>query len=94
MVRCAQNPENSAKCQTSPVARPYGPDLTATLMTEFRGGSPEAAGKLVGLFYPELRRLTSSRMLGEHANHTWQPTVLMHELYLELIRVKALPPGS
>jgi len=60
-------------------------------MAEFRAGSPEAAGKLVDLFYPELRRLASGRMLGERANHTWQPTVLVHELYLELTRVKALP---
>jgi RNA polymerase sigma factor (TIGR02999 family) len=33
-------------------------------------------------------------MLGENSNHTWQPTVLVHELYLELTRIKALPPGS
>jgi RNA polymerase sigma factor (TIGR02999 family) len=61
-------------------------------MAELRGGDPEAAGKLVDLFYPELRRLASSRMLSERVNHTWQPTVLVHELYLELTRVKGLPP--
>ena len=61
------------------------------LMAEFRGGSPEAAGKLVQLFYPELRRLASARMQHEHSNHTWQPTVLVNELYLELIRMKSLP---
>lgn len=60
-------------------------------MAEFRGGSPEAAGKLVDLFYPELRRMALNRMAGERVNHTWQPTVLVHELYLELTRVKALP---
>ena len=60
-------------------------------MAEFRLGNPEAAGKLVDLFYPELRRLASSRMLGERANHTWEPTILVHELYLELTRIKALP---
>ncbi len=63
-------------------------------MAEFRRGSPEAAGQLVDLFYPELRRLASSRMLGERANHTWQPTVLVHELYLELTRIKALPSDA
>ena len=63
-------------------------------MADLRAGSPEAAGKLVELFYPELRRLAGARMAGERENHTWQPTVLVHELYLELIRVKALPPGS
>ena len=73
---------------------PNGPDSAHRLMAEFRGGSPEAAGKLVDLFYPELRRLASTRMFGERANHTWQPTVLVHELYLELTRMKGLPSGS
>ncbi len=68
-----------------------GLDVTNQLMAEFRRGNPEAAGKLVDLFYPELRRLASSRMSGERGNHTWQPTVLVHELYLELTRIKALP---
>jgi RNA polymerase sigma factor (TIGR02999 family) len=63
-------------------------------MAELRGGSPDAAGKLVELFYPELRRLAATRMLGERSNHTWQPTVLVNELYLELTRIKALPSGS
>jgi RNA polymerase sigma factor (TIGR02999 family) len=63
-------------------------------MAEFRGGNPEAAGELVNLFYPELRRLASNRMLGERTNHTWQPTVLVHELYMELTRIKALPAES
>jgi RNA polymerase sigma factor (TIGR02999 family) len=70
------------------------PSFDPGLLTEFRAGNPEAAGKLVEYFYPELRRLASGRMLGERLNHTWQPTVLVHELYLELIRVKALAPGS
>lgn len=63
-------------------------------MADLRGGKPEAASQLVELFYPELRRLAVTRMAGERVNHTWQPTVLVNELYLELIRVKALPPGS
>src|SRR5689334_14266648 len=63
-------------------------------MAELRLGSPEAAGKLVELFYPELRRLASARMCGERSNHTWQPTILVNELYLELTRIRALPPDS
>ncbi len=76
------------------VVAPDTPEFASRLMAELRGGSPEAAGKLVELFYPELRRLASGRMLGERLNHTWQPTVLVHELYLELTRIKALPPDS
>src|SRR5919198_4918370 len=73
---------------------PNGPDFCNGLMAEFREGSPDAAGKLVQFFYPELRRLASRRMLGERVNHTWQPTILVHELYLELTRVKELPHTS
>ncbi|MBV8552633.1 MAG: hypothetical protein JOY54_15150 [Acidobacteriaceae bacterium] len=36
----------------------------------------EAAGQLVAIFYPELRRLARSRMRREQPPHTWQPTVL------------------
>ena len=70
------------------------PDSAKRLMAELRGGSPEAAGRLVELFYPELRRLATARMLRERVNHTWQPTVLVNELYLELTRIKSLSRGS
>jgi RNA polymerase sigma factor (TIGR02999 family) len=60
------------------------------LMTAFRLGDKAAAGQLVDLFYPELRRLAQARMRSERAEHSWQPTVLVNELYLELIRVKVL----
>ena len=32
-------------------------------------------------------------MRGERSSHTLQPTALVNELYLELQRMKALPPG-
>jgi len=60
------------------------------LMSRFRKGDGQAAGELVLLFYPELRRLAAARMKGEQPNHTWQPTGLVNELYLELLKVKAL----
>jgi RNA polymerase sigma factor (TIGR02999 family) len=62
----------------------------AELMGRLRRGSKEAAGQLVALFYPELRRLARSQMRGERSGHTWQPTVLVNQLYLELIKIKAL----
>jgi len=60
-------------------------------MSELRSGSIEAAGKLIERFYPELRRLASGRMAAERGNHTWQPTILVHELYMELANIKQLP---
>lgn len=63
-------------------------------MGELRGGNGKAADRLIELFYPELRRMAAARMLREQPGHTWQPTVLVNELYLELARIDALPPGS
>ena len=62
----------------------------AQLMARLRRGDSAAAGELVNLFYPELRRLAAARMRSERCNHTWQPTALVNELYLELVQVKAL----
>lgn len=71
-----------------------GPESVSYLMAELRGGSAEAADKLVEVFYPELRRLASGRMRRERSDHTWQPTVLVHELYLELRKIRRLPPAN
>lgn len=63
-------------------------------MASFRGGDHEAAGRLVELFYPELRRIAAARMRSERPDHTLQPTAVVHQLYLELVKVKALRPAS
>jgi RNA polymerase sigma factor (TIGR02999 family) len=61
------------------------------LMAAFRQGDKSAANELVEIFYPQLRRLANSRMRGERPGHSWQATLLVNELYLELIKIKALP---
>ena len=63
-------------------------------MASFRNGDHEAAGLLVELFYPELRRIAAARMRAERPDHTLQPTAVVHQLYLELVKVKALRPAS
>jgi len=70
------------------------PDTVARLMARFREGDHEAAGELVELFYPELRRIASARMRSERSDHTLQPTAVVHQLYLELVKVKALRAAS
>jgi RNA polymerase sigma factor (TIGR02999 family) len=60
------------------------------LFKQFREGDTGAANQLVTLFYPELRRLAASKMKGERSGHSWQPTVLVNEFYLELVKLKAL----
>lgn len=73
---------------------PPAPTEVAELMDRLRGGSKEAAGQLVSLFYPELRRLARAQMRGERPGHSWQPTLLVNQLYLELVKIKALREGS
>ena len=70
-----------------PIQEPEQMDLgrIAELMKSLRSGNEEAAGQLVAAFYPELRRMRSER-----TPHTWQPTVMVNELYLELLKITAL----
>jgi len=65
-------------------------DRIAELMQSLRGGNQQAAGQLVAAFYPELRRMAARRIRSERAPHTWQPTVLVNELYLELLKIRAI----
>jgi RNA polymerase sigma factor (TIGR02999 family) len=61
-------------------------------MAAFRGGDSGAGGRLIEIFHPELKRLAAGHLKGEREGHSWQPTLLVNELYLELIRIKALQP--
>jgi RNA polymerase sigma factor (TIGR02999 family) len=60
------------------------------LMAGLRQGNNEAARELVTVFYRELHKLAASKMRGESPGHTWQPTALVNELYLELAKIRAL----
>ena len=70
------------------------PDQISRLMEGLRHGSDAAAGQLVAIFYPELRRMARCCMKNERAPHTSQPTVLVNELFLELVKINALKPGG
>lgn len=63
-------------------------------MASFRQGDSEAGAKLTEIFYPELRRLAATHMCRERQGHSWQPTILVNELYLELTKIKALRPAD
>src|SRR5262245_37703316 len=62
----------------------------AQLMAELRSGDAAAVERLVALFYPELRRIAAAKMKSEASGHTWQPTALVNELYLELRKIRQL----
>ena len=54
------------------------------ILTRIEQGDPRAAEELLPLVYEELRRLAAGRMAQEKANHTLQPTALVHEAWLRL----------
>jgi hypothetical protein len=65
-------------------------DAVARLMRGLRQGSQAAKQELVQFLYPELRRLATFKMKRERANHTLQPTAMVNELYLELVKLRGL----
>lgn len=58
-------------------------DLTQLLRRAARGESAAAEAALPRV-YRELRRIAQARMAGERADHTLQPTALVHETWLKL----------
>ncbi|MGH7523946.1 MAG: sigma-70 family RNA polymerase sigma factor [Gemmatimonadales bacterium] len=61
------------------------PHTVTRLLEEVRRGDPEAAEKLLPLVYGELRAIAARHMRGERANHTLEPTALVHEAYLRML---------
>jgi RNA polymerase sigma factor (TIGR02999 family) len=56
------------------------------LLVQFRRGEQGAEAKLVTLVYDELHRLAVRYMRRERSDHSLQPTALVHEAYLRLIK--------
>ena len=68
------------------------PDGQVTLLlSELRGGDPEAANRLMPLIYTELRRMAGSYMQRERAGHTLQATALVNEAFMRLAGEKQGP---
>lgn len=55
------------------------------LLQRVGNGDESAAEDLLPIVYAELRRLAASKMASEPADHTLQPTALVHEAYLRLV---------
>ncbi|MCB9850196.1 MAG: sigma-70 family RNA polymerase sigma factor [Phycisphaerales bacterium] len=56
------------------------------LLARISGGDPAAADALLPMVYAELRARAGAYFRGQPANHTLQPTALVHEAYLRLVR--------
>ena len=48
-------------------------------------GDVEAKAQLVDAVYGQLRRLAARQLRANRANHTLQPTALVHEAYLKVL---------
>ncbi|MCC6161755.1 MAG: sigma-70 family RNA polymerase sigma factor [Acidobacteria bacterium] len=59
----------------------------APLLAGTAAGEEEAAARLFAIVYDELRRLAASALRRERADHTLQPTALVHEAFLRLVDV-------
>jgi RNA polymerase sigma factor (TIGR02999 family) len=55
------------------------------ILQQVEAGDRLAAEQLLPLVYGELRRLASQLMANERAQHTLQPTALVHEAFLRLM---------
>ncbi len=58
----------------------------ANILDAMQQGDQKAAEQLLPLVYEELRRLAASKLAGEKAPQTLQPTALVHEAWLRLAR--------
>lgn len=55
------------------------------ILDQIESGDRSAAAELLPLIYEELRKLAAARMARESADHTLQPTALVHEAYVRLV---------
>lgn len=60
------------------------------ILSEIKSGSRKALDELLPLVYDELRRLANGYLKNERADHTLQPTALVHEAYLRLLGQKEI----
>jgi RNA polymerase sigma-70 factor, ECF subfamily len=56
------------------------------LLGAWVGGDVEARDQLLMVVYQELRRRAAAHLRRERAGHTLQPTALVHEVYLRLVK--------
>lgn len=59
-------------------------EITA-LLRQVAQGDQNAASRLIPLVYGEMRRRAASYMRNERPDHTLEPTILVHDAYLDLV---------
>ena len=69
------------------------PTRTTSLLTRLAAGDEAAGAELLPLIYEDLRARAARVMQAERADHTLQPTALVHEAWMKLARPRG-PGGS
>ena len=69
-----------------PGSEPESMDDVTIILDALAQGDLNAAGRLLPLVYDDLRRLAGRRLASEAAGQTLQPTALVHEAYLRLVK--------
>jgi RNA polymerase sigma factor (TIGR02999 family) len=64
---------------------PENPDVTV-LLDSAAAGDAAASARLLPLIYADLRRLAAARLARTPPGNTLQPTALVHEAYISLVR--------
>ncbi len=65
------------------------PTEVTRLLAQYRDGDPDVLSRLLPLVYEDLRELAGRQLRRERADHTLQPTALVHEAYLRLVDQEA-----
>jgi RNA polymerase sigma factor (TIGR02999 family) len=58
------------------------------LLHELQQGNRLAEGRLISIVYTHLKKIAASRLRRERPDHSLEPTALVHEAYLRLIKIQ------
>ena len=65
-----------------------GPGEITQLLQQWRAGNPQAESALFELLMPDLRKIAGCCFRNERPGHTLQPTALVNEAFVRLVRAK------
>ena len=72
------------------MSSPSTEEVTQLLM-RLRDGDERASAELLRTLYGDLRHVAAARLAGERTGHTFQPTDLVNEAFLRLVKPDELP---
>ncbi|MBV1889211.1 MAG: sigma-70 family RNA polymerase sigma factor [Proteobacteria bacterium] len=68
---------------------PVDPAEITRYLRQMEEGDPDAVGRLLPHVYSDLRKLAGQIFQDQFRNHTLQPTALVHEAYVRLVKGQA-----